>query len=32
LGRERAQRLSWDESARLHEHAYSLAAMQGRAR
>ena len=27
-GRERAQRYSWDESARLHEHAYSLAAMQ----
>ena len=29
LGRERARRLSWDESARLHERAYSLAAMQG---
>jgi glycosyltransferase involved in cell wall biosynthesis len=27
-GRERAQRYSWDESARLHEHAYSLAVMQ----
>jgi hypothetical protein len=29
LGRERARRLSWDDSARLHERAYSLAAMQG---
>ena len=29
MGRERAQRLSWDDSARLHEEAYSLAAMQG---
>ena len=29
LGRERARRLSWEESARLHERAYSLAAMQG---
>jgi glycosyltransferase involved in cell wall biosynthesis len=28
-GRERARRFSWDESARLHEHAYSLAAMHG---
>jgi glycosyltransferase involved in cell wall biosynthesis len=28
-GRERAQRLSWGESARLHERAYSLAAMRG---
>lgn len=25
LGRERARRLSWDESARLHEHAYAKA-------
>ena len=31
-GLERARRLSWDESARLHEHAYSLAAMHGGAR
>jgi glycosyltransferase involved in cell wall biosynthesis len=29
LGRERARELSWDESARLHERAYSLATMQG---
>ena len=29
LGGERAQRLSWDESARLHERAYSLAMMRG---
>jgi glycosyltransferase involved in cell wall biosynthesis len=28
-GRERALRFSWDESARLHEEAYSLAAMGG---
>ena len=28
-GHERARQLSWDESARLHEEAYSLAAMQG---
>jgi alpha-1,3-rhamnosyl/mannosyltransferase len=32
MGRERAQRFSWSESARLHEEAYSLAAMQGGAR
>jgi glycosyltransferase involved in cell wall biosynthesis len=32
LGRERVQQLSWEESARLHEEAYSLARMQGRAR
>jgi glycosyltransferase involved in cell wall biosynthesis len=25
MGRERAQRLSWDESARLHEQAYARA-------
>ncbi|HYH59394.1 MAG TPA: glycosyltransferase family 1 protein [Thermoleophilaceae bacterium] len=31
-GRERARRFSWDESARLHEEAYTLAAMQGRTR
>ena len=31
-GRERARRFSWDESARLHEEAYSLAVMQGGAR
>ena len=30
-GRERARRLSWDESARLHEQAYSLASMGRRA-
>jgi glycosyltransferase involved in cell wall biosynthesis len=32
LGRQRAHGLSWDESARLHEEAYSLAGMQGRGR
>ena len=31
-GRDRAKGLSWEESARLHEEAYSLAAMQGSAR
>lgn len=31
-GRERARRFSWDESARLHEQAYSLAAMGARPR
>lgn len=32
LGQERARRFSWDESARRHEDAYSLAAMRARAR
>jgi hypothetical protein len=26
MGRERARRFSWEESARLHEHAYEKAA------